>query len=121
MPRKRKRVGVTALRKKYPHPCRGIGSRDEDYCVGGSLCIEMGMGVRFPRWEQIRDAVEAATGLNHYVLSDDDNGTLRGRCMDVIRLNDSGLFGEAWNALKWLLHWNPVDRFSEPVEQRRTA
>ena len=111
------KIGITKLKRKYPHPRRGIGSCDDDYCVGGSLCIETGIGVRFPRWEQLRDAVEIASGINKYVLSDDDAETFRSRCMDVIRLNDSGLFNEAWAALKWLLRWKPQDRFAEPPAQ----
>lgn len=108
---KPRKISIGYLRNKYPYPRRGIGSDEDDYCVGGSLCIETGIAVRFPRWEQLRDAVEKATGLNKYVLSDDDQETFRNRCMDVIRLNDSGLFNEAWKALKWLLRWKPIDRF----------
>jgi len=108
-----RKITLTSLKRKYPHPVRGVGSDDGQYCVGGALCREVGNEIDFPRWEQLRDAVEKATLINHYVLSNEDNELFRGQCIKVIEMNDIGNFDGAWRELGYLLRWNPKDRFSQ--------
>lgn len=111
--RRKPKISVTYLRKKYPHPVRGAGSFGEQYCVGGALCCEVGMAIHFPRWEQLRDAIELATQINHYTVSDEDNEVFRGQCIKIVEMNDIGNFEGAWRELGNLLHWKPKDRFVE--------
>lgn len=98
-------ISVTSLRRKYPHPVSGRGSCYGQYCVAGALSKEVGQGFDFPRWEQLRDAVETATGINHYLMNDAHNELFRELCENVIALNDHGYFDAAWNKLGVLLKW----------------
>ena len=111
--RRKPKISVTYLRKKYPRPVRSMGSCDGEYCVAGALCCEVGMAIYFPRWEQLRDAIELATQINHYTVSDEDNELFRGQCVKIIEMNDIGNFEGAWRELRNLLLWKPKDRFVE--------
>jgi hypothetical protein len=110
----RKRVSVTMLRKKYPHPVRALqasGYSDEEYCVGGAFCKEMGIdrkGCNFPTANEIRAAVEKANpNLEHYLMRELDADRFDSLVDKLVACNDIGNFKEAWLVLGTLLRWKP--------------
>ena len=99
---------LSILREKYPAPVKGIGSRRNQYCVAGSLCLHLGWKeANFPDWPELRLANEKVTGVNHYHLSSKRNNTLRNKCEEVTKLNDAGEFDAAWELLGELLNLRP--------------
>ena len=89
-----------------------MGSCDGEYCVAGALCSKSAWQFIF-RVGAARDAIELATQINHYTVSDEDNELFRGQCVKIIEMNDIGNFEGAWRELRNLLLWKPKDRFVE--------
>lgn len=102
------RISVTKLKRKYPHPVRGMVSRGCDYCVGGALCKETAIGdIDFPNQQQIRDAVLLANPKigSWYELTDRQQEEIWVLVKGVIEANDAGNFDLSWKCLGRLLHW----------------
>lgn len=108
------RISATKLRAKFPQPIRAIqasGYRDDEYCVGGALCKEMGIdrhGCNFPTAEEVRRAICAANhSVDTNLLTDKDFYYLCAQSEAILELNDIGHFDAAWALLSKMLRWKP--------------
>ena len=104
MSAKATRISVTRLRKKFPHPVRGLQGQFTGYCVAGALCSEVGMvDCEFPNQVQLRDALLKATGAQWYEIEDAEAERIWNDIAKVIALNDIGEFESAWKTLGVLI------------------
>lgn len=108
----KRKITLTALRKKYPHPrraCEATGADlEDDYCVGGSLCMELCLPLHhFPVGNELIKAIEMAT--NHEVdcsaMTDAEYDQFMMKLRAVTEFNDEGNFKMVWKALGQLLRW----------------
>ena len=98
-------ISVAKLRRKYPHPVRGLRGQFTGYCVAGALCTEVGMkDCEFPNQVQLRDAIFKVLPLEWYELADAKADQVWSEIAKVIALNDIGEFDKAWQTLDKLLH-----------------
>lgn len=103
-------ISVTKLKKKYSHPIRAIECRcqDNDYCVGGALCREVGIDKSFPDEIQIKDAfLKANRRIDWHALDDAQRDNIYRLIHEVINANDRGNFPKAWDSLGELLRYQP--------------
>jgi hypothetical protein len=119
---KRMAVTVAELRKKYPWPLRASqasGYVEDEYCVGGAICKEMGIerhGCNFPTAGEIRTAIERANpNLDHYLMTNVDSGSFDDSCEAIVKFNDCGTFEQAWKEMEKLLKWKPKLRTIEDI------
>ena len=101
------RISVSSLKRKYPHPVRAMGSKYDDYCVGGALCVEVGLtACLFPSEYQLKEAaLKANRRLDWNTMSDSERDEFYSTVTCVLKANDVGSFELAWKALGKLLHW----------------
>ena len=109
-----KRLSITSLKRKYPKLVRAANAkydaanaRYDDYCVGGALCLEVGIERYFPGEMDIRAAVLKA---NPRISLDADSDVgvylfLRDSIKGIIQANDAGNFKLAWKLLGKVLRW----------------
>ncbi len=102
------KLSITALRKKYPHPVRGFGAYDGQYCVGGALCRAVGLDIDFPVEQKLKEAVlKANPRIDWYAISTKDHRWAYSHIRGVLEANDVGNFDLAWSLLGELLCWKP--------------
>ncbi len=104
------RISVTALKKKYPNPVRAcavytIPSSYDEYCVGGTLCLETGGHSKFPAQIELREAFFKARPDLSRNMSDSAHKFLMQSLEDITGYNDIGNFEMAWSTLDMILHW----------------
>ena len=105
---KAKRIWITNLRRKYPHPVRAIAGGFGDYCVGGALCLEVGIDKYFPNEREMVNALlKANPNINWDTIPDRSRDELYNMIHGVIEANDGGNFELSWRLLGRLLHWRP--------------
>ena len=112
MTARKKRVTVTAIKRRFPHPMAAMRSKDEagEYCVGGAVCKESGMkDENFPNNMTIRDAIVRLNphDIDQNALSDMDADYLRDLAFQIVSFNDRGDFKQAWKTVGILLRWKP--------------
>jgi hypothetical protein len=107
-----KKLTAVGLRRKYRHARRASSATgadlEEEYCVGGALCIEVEgeKGMRFPDFEHLKQAVlKANPRIDNYAMKDPEYNAFRSKITEVAARNDVGDFDGAWRCLEELLNW----------------
>lgn len=101
-----KRISMTSLRRKYPHPVRAKHSKNSDYCVAGALCREIGINMNgFPSQLRLCHAILIANPRigDWYTLTEKQRVEIYNLAGDVIGANDKGNFNLSWKLLAKLL------------------
>lgn len=89
------RITAADIRLKYPNPttCPEDGTGAEGYCVGGALCMAVGVNTGgFPYPEKIAEALRCARpSMPRHVARD--------AASRILIANDKGRFEDAWKLL----------------------
>jgi hypothetical protein len=103
-----RRISMTYLKKKYPNPISAARSDwTHTYCVGGALCMEMGLSKEFPNDFELKEAWLKATGYDWYAMVDDQRDLVYSMVHAVIEHNDAQQYAAAWKVLGELLRYRP--------------
>ena len=92
--------------------------RDNAYCVGGALCLSLGMEKRFPSVYALFDALGR---VNRYIgkrrlisMSAAERTTILQHIAAIITLNEDGMFEEAWQILEALINYTGQTELGRP-------